>query len=427
MRKIFGLSLMVLLLAVTAVGFAQDEEISFEFWHIQSAGAVPDLLQAQVDRYMADNPNVTVEVLPMQNDPYKTRIRTAIGAGNEPCVFMSWGGGPMLEYVEAGTIIPLTDYFEEGDYGERFIPASFANVTGPEGEIYGVPVENVVVAGFFYNEQMFEDLGLEVPQTLEELESVADTLVENGITPFSLAGASKWTSSMYYMYLADRLGSPEFFRAAADPDVEGTFAAEPFVEAGEVIQEWVDAGYFVEGFNALDYDTGQSRIPLYANQAAMQLIGSWEIFTIKDENPDFFENLGFFPFPVADESQIGSGNVVGTVGDNYYHISSSCEYPDEAFEMLTYQVDDQAIEERVEFGKIPPVAGISEQIEEPLLAQVVQNVESAASVQLWYDQYLPVELGEFHKDTMQALFGGQITPEEAAQRQADAVAEYYTD
>ena len=39
---------------------------------------------------MADNPDVEVEVVIMQNDPYKTRIRTAMGAGDTPCVFMSW-------------------------------------------------------------------------------------------------------------------------------------------------------------------------------------------------------------------------------------------------------------------------------------------------------------------------------------------------
>ncbi len=427
MRKILILITSMLLLSLTAVGFAQEEEdISFEFWHIQNTGGVVELLQNQVDRYMADNPNVTVDVLPMQNDPYKTRVRTAIGAGNEPCVFMSWGGGPMLEYVEAGTIIPLTDYFEENDYGDRFIQASFSNVTGPDGDVYGVPVENVVVAGFFYNEQIFEDLGLEVPQTIEELEAVADTLLENDIKPFTLAGASPWTSSMYYMYLVDRYGGPEYFAAAADPNAEGTFEAEPFVQAGETIRDWVEAGYFVEGFNGLDYDTGQARIPMYAGQAAMQLMGSWEIFTIKDENPEYFENLGFFPFPTVEDGE-GGANVVGTVGDNYYHISSSCENPDAAFEMLQYQIDEQAVEARLEFGKIPPVAGIAEQVEEPLLAQIIENVENADSVQLWYDQYLPVELGELHKETVQALFGDNITPEEAAARQADGVEEYYSE
>ena len=43
-------------------------------------------------------------------------------------------------------------------------------------------------------------------------------------------------------------------------------------------------------------------------------------------------------------------------------------------------------------------------------------------MQLWYDQALPLELAEVHLNTTQALFGLQITPEEAAnQMEATAV------
>src|SRR5690606_39691897 len=72
--------------------FRSTKQITF--WHIQETGSGPELIQQAVDRFMADNPDVEVEVVIMQNDPYKTRIRTAMGAGDTPCVFMSWGGGP---------------------------------------------------------------------------------------------------------------------------------------------------------------------------------------------------------------------------------------------------------------------------------------------------------------------------------------------
>jgi raffinose/stachyose/melibiose transport system substrate-binding protein len=228
---------------------------------------------------------------------------------------------------------------------------------------------------------------------------------------------------MYYMYLVDRLGGPEPFAAAAAR--EGSFEAESFVRAGEIIQEFVEMGAFVEGYNGLDYDTGQSRVLLYAGQAAMELIGSWNIQTVKAENEAFFENMGFFPFPAIEEGEGDPSTVVGTVGDSYYHIASSCDHPEEAFEFLTYLLDEQSIDERLDAGRIPPIAGVSEMLDEPLSQEIMRVVEDAAGVQLWYDQYLPVELGEVHKDTMQALFGMAITPEEAAAAQEEATADYY--
>ncbi|HML23429.1 MAG TPA: extracellular solute-binding protein [Aggregatilinea sp.] len=423
MRKALILVLVVAMLIGGGVVSARQEK-SITFWHIQNTGDGPMLIQQAVDRYMADNPDVNVEVVPMQNDPYKTRIRTAMGAGDAPCIFLSWGGGPLYEYVKADQVLDLTDYMNADDYKDHFVPASLSNVTF-DGKIYGVPVENTSVAVIFYNKAIFADLGLEPPTTWDELLAVSQTLIDNGISPFSLANKTKWTSSMYYMYLVDRIAGPEVFASAANR-TGGSFEDPAFVQAGQMIQDLVEMGAFNEGFNGLDYDTGQGRMLIYAGQAAMELMGSWEIGNFLSENPDFYaEDLGIIPFPAVEGGAGDPTDVVGTVGDNYYSISPTCEYPDEAFALLQYVIDDESVAARIESGRVPPVKGVSEMIEEPMLKQIVEIVENAASVQLWYDQYLPPELGEVHKDTMQALFGLEITPEEAAQQQEAAVAEYF--
>jgi raffinose/stachyose/melibiose transport system substrate-binding protein len=401
--------------------FGVAQQTSIELWHIQSTGAGPEMIQQAVDRYMADNPDVTVQAVPMQNDPYKTRIRTAIGAGDGPCIFISWGGGPLLEYVNAGQVVDLTEYMQQDNYVDRFMPAALTNITFND-RIYGVPVENTSVAGFWYNKDIFDELGLTPPTTYEELLSVIETLKANNVVPFALANKTMWTSSMYYMYLVDRIGGPETFANAANR-TGGSFEDEPFVRAGEMIQDLVRMDAFNRGFNGLDYDTGQSRLLLYSGNAAMELMGSWQIQNVLAENPDF--NMGFFPFPAVEGGEGDPRNVVGTVGNNFYHISSSCEYPDEAFELLTYLIDEESVEFRVNAGRIPPIRGIAERIEDPLMQEVLQMVEAAPSVQLWYDQYLPPQLGEVHKNTMQALFGLEITPEEAARRHEQAAAEFY--
>ena len=426
MRKILALALVLALASSGIAALAQEEKV-ITFWHIQSTGTGPEVIQQAVDRYMADNPGVTVEVVVMQNDPYKIRIRTAMGAGDPPCIFPSWGGGPLYEYMKAGQVVDLTDYMMADDYVDRFLPASLSNVTFDD-RIWGVPVENTAIAVFYYNREIFDQYGLTPPETWGELLEVAQTLIDNGVVPFSLANKTKWTSSMYYMYLVDRLAGPDAFYKAANRLEGGSFEDPVFVTAGEMVQDLVRMNAFNEGFNNLDYDTGQSRMLMYANQAAMELMGTWQIATYKDENPDFYENkLGFFAFPAVEGGEGDPSSVVGTVGDNYYHISSACPHPDEAFELLTYLIDDESVALRVETGRIPPVRGVAEMIEDPVLQAVMAMVENAASVQLWYDQYLPPELGEVHKDTMQALFGLEITPEEAAAAHEEATVKFYGD
>lgn len=389
-------------------------------WHIQTT--TPQVVDKPVERFMADHPDVKVEVVALQNDPFKTKLKVAMGAGNPPCIFPSWGGGPLYEYVTSDQIVDLTEMMNQDNYKDRFVDASLSVVTFDD-KIWGVPVENTAVAVVFYNKQIFEENGLTPPATYDELLNVVSTLKEAGIAPFALANKTKWTGSMYYMYLVDRLGGPDVFRTAATR-TGGSFEDPVFIKAGEMLQELVKMGAFSEGYNGLDYDTGQSRALMYSGKAAMEVMGSWNISTVKGENPEFYESsLGFFPFPAIEGGKGDPNNVVGTVGDNFYSISTACPYPEEAFQVIQYLIDDQAVAERAEAGRVPPVKGFT--TDDPMLQGVIDVVGKAPSVQLWYDQYLPPELGELHKDTSQALLGLTMTPEEAAKAMEDGAKKYF--
>lgn len=381
------------------------------FWHHQTVAEGPKVIQQAVDRFKAAHPGVDVEVVPINNDAYKTKIKVAIGAGQAPCVFPSWGGGTLREYVKASQIIDLTPYMTRDNYKERFLDASFTQIT-VDGKIYGVPVENTALAVILYNKQIFAQHGLEVPRTYGDLLGLVRTLKQRGIAPFALANKPKWPGSMYFMYIVDRLAGPDTFQKAAARE-GATFEDPVFVEAGRRVQDLVRAGAFQEGFNGLDYDPGGTRALLYSGKAAMELMGTWQIGAIKGENPGFYEkNLDFFPFPALEGGKGDPRNIVGTVGDNFYSISATCAHPGEAFALIQTLIDDTSVELRARAGRVPPVKGFA--TEDPVLRKIVTLVQEAPNVQLWYDQYLPPAVAETHKDTSQALFALSATPEEAA-------------
>jgi len=392
---------------------AKPGEKKITFWHIGSDEGSQKLIQDSVDRFIAANPDVQVEVVPLQNDPFKTKLKVAMGAGDPPCIFPSWSGGPLYEYVKAGQVVDLTEWMNKDNYKNHFVDAAINQATF-DSKIWGVPVENTAVALIFYNRQIFDKLGLKPPQTYDELLDIVKKLKDAGIAPFALANKTKWPGSMYYMYLVDRLGGPDVFRKAATR-TGGSFEDPVFVEAGKRLQDLVKAGAFAEGYNGLDFDTGQSRMLQYSGKAAMELMGTWNIGVFKGDNIDYYNNnMGFFPFPALKDGKGDPSDVVGTIGDNFYSISTKCKYPQEAFALIKYLIDDQAVAERGKAGLIPPVKGFM--TDDPVLKQVISIVENAKNVQLWYDQYLPPDLGEIHKDTSQALFGLTMTPEEAAKQ-----------
>lgn len=391
------------------------------FWHVQSGDPMKSNVQDSVDRFMAENPQYEVEVVPMANDAYKTKLKIAMGAGETPDVFTHWSGGPMIEYINADAVADITSYMEADNYKDKFMEGGIDQVTYQD-KIWGVPVENVSIAGVFYNKEIFEEYNLKIPTTISELETVCDTLIDNGIIPFALANKTKWTGSMYYGYLVSRIGGVGTFADAVSGENGGSFTNEVFTQAGNKLQEWVEKGYFGEGFNGMDVDAGQDRQLLYADKAAMQVMGSWLVSSITGENPDYVNKLGFFQFPAMDGSKVDPDILLGTIGDNFYSVSKNSKDVEGAFKLITYLIDDAAVEKRMAAGKIPPLKGVTGEL--PIHKDILTCVEKAPAVQLWYDQYLSPELGELHKDTSQALFALSKTPEEVNEEMQKAIENY---
>lgn len=389
-------------------------------WHIQT-GEMANVIQGSVDRFMEANPDYDVEVVQKQNDTFKTDVSLAAQAGTLPDIFITWGGQTMYDYADQGLIADLTEYMNKDNYKDQFVDAGIAQCTYKD-KIWAVPVENISVAGIFYNKDVFDKYNLEEPKTLDDLEKICDTLVENGVAPFALANATKWTGSMFFQYLATRYGGLEPFADAAAG--KGSFENDAFEFAGTKIQDWVDKGYFCDGFNGMDDDSGQARALFYTGSAAMDLMGSWFTMTIAGENKQFLDDgkLGFFPFPEIPDSKADQSLCLGTIGDNLYVVSNKCADKEAAFKVIQSLLDDEAVKERTDLAKIIPLKSFK--TSDPVVQEVLDTISKAKGIQLWYDQYLPSEVAEVHKATSQEIFGKTITPAEADKELQDAMTAY---
>ena len=412
--KIAALTSSLTVLALSPLAVQAQESKTITQWDLQTTTGAVKILGDAVARFEKANPGYKVEQSHIQNDAYKTKLKIAFGANQPPCVFSSWGGGPLNEYVKAGQVVDLTDYLAKTpEYHDRFAPAGFKSVTY-NGKTYGVPAENTAMAVMFYNKEIFAKFKLTPPKSWDELMNVVQVLKKNNIAPFALANKNKWPGSMYFVYLVDRIGGSDVFEKAAARAPGASFTDPVFVEAGKRLQELVKAGAFATGYNGLDYDVGGSRRLLYSGRAAMELMGTWEAATIRNENPGFYEKLDFFQFPTVPGGKGDAKAVVGTVGDNFFSVSSACKEPEAAFKLVQFLTDDISAQARLDDKRIMPVKGLK--TDDPFLKRVIDMVGEATNVQLWYDQELPPKLAEVHKDTVQALFGLSITPEEAAQQ-----------
>lgn len=121
-------------------------------------------MQNAVDAFVAANPDNKINVTYFQNDAYKTKIKTAIGAGQAPTIVYGWGGGGLKTYAEANQVEDLTPWFDANpDVKNKFFPSSFGAAT-VNGKIYALPNQYVAPIVLFYNKELFEKAGVQLPR-----------------------------------------------------------------------------------------------------------------------------------------------------------------------------------------------------------------------------------------------------------------------
>ena len=407
------------------------EPLTITLWDIATEEPAKSAQEGAVQRFMADYPNITVNQVHQQNDNYKQQLVVAMSSGQAPNMYIHWGGGPMAEYYKSGFANDITDMYAKYDHPD-FVDAAVAQSTY-DGKMLAIPFGGLSGCDIFYNKTIFKENGLEVPKTIDELETVCAKLKEKGIVPFSLANASKWTGSMYYMYLVARHSGNAEFDAAYTQENGGSFTSDAFVYAGTKIQDWVKKGYFPDGVNSLTADDNQDRALLYDGSAAMMLHGSWQVAGIKTDNEDWYkENIGVFRFPEDSEAKakgvpqdVEIGTAIGNgFSFNCFNADKSVnqEMLDACYVLATqYYNDDTYNQMQMEGGNIPSIKGFDSKVDDPNNKVVVDVFFNASNVQLWYDQYLPASVTEVHKNCMTELFGLEKTPEQIGQEQDDAM------
>lgn len=396
---------------------ASGDPVVVTWWHIQTEENQAALWQQLADEYMAANPNVTVEITVLENEAFKTKLTTVMQSADPPDIFQSWGGGVMNEYAEAGLLKDITADLAANGWGESFSPGALG-VYAYKGVNYGVP-RDMGMVGFWYNKDLFAQAGIAAPPaTWSEMLAAIEALKAAGITPIAVGEGDKWPGAFWWEYFAVRIGGQAAFEAAASG--EGSFTDEPFIRAGEMLQELVALEPFQSGF--LGSTWGDEATLMGNGDAAMDLMGQWAPGAFRENSEDgegLGDLAGWFPFPAIEGGAGGAADALG--GGNGFVVGANAEAAAVDFLRYLSSVDSQIAQ--AELGmSVPVVAGSETALTDPLLATVQQGAAAAEYFQLYYDQYLPPAVGAAVNDAVQGLFALTLTPEQAAQAIQDAYA-----
>ena len=286
--------------------------------------------QMIIDDYMKDNPNVKIEVEALDEEAYKTKFK-AYSMEGMPDVVSIWGQPAFLdEVLDAGVLAELNqdDY---ADYG--FISGSLDGFM-KDGKLYGLP-RNTDVAGFYYNQKMFEDNGWEVPTTYDELLTLAGEIKDKDIVPLAMDGGDGWPMAVYLSDILFKLTGSDYSDVVSNAISTGDFSDDNLKKATELLKESADAGLFQNGYDSQDYGTAMN---LFTNgQAAMFYMGSWEASMALNEDipEDIRTNIRVFTMPVIDGGK-GTATDIAAWNGGGYAVSADSEVKDEAVKFLNY-------------------------------------------------------------------------------------------
>lgn len=385
-------------------------------WPDSSNSAQNKMVKDIIREFEAANPNITVKTEALETEQYKSKLTVLAASNDLPDIGFTWAAGSMDPYVKGNKFAALDDLLQT-ELNGKFV-AGTTEAYSFDGKTYALPVELNIVP-VYYNKEIFAKYSLRTPQTLDELKTIIRILDYNGVTPVTLGGKEGWPSSFWYMYLADRIGGPDLLdKAVADQD----FTNPSLLEAARAVQELVNLGAFVKGYNGLSND--EAKVQFLNGGAAMFATGTWELpdYTTTAGIPqEFKDNIGYFKFPAIAGGKGSVDDWVGGPGTGLF-VSRNSAHPAEAKRFISFFIEKWGEHSVVEAGVIPATKVDTASIRLPqLFIDLLDELNKARKVTLYLDTQMKPGASGIHINQVQALFGKAVTPEEFIRKQDEAL------
>ena len=298
MKKLLSLTLaLCMLLTIGVSAFAESEEPVTVTWINQyNEDGIIKWSEWVKETVETQYPYITVDMQTYSADEIDSILLTKIASDDAPQIY-NCRTASIPDYVDSGYVYDLSGQPWLENINESFLSAGVVNGV----QVY-VPMDTNY-SGIFYNKDVFEQLDIAIPTTLDELYAACETLEANGIAPFACGFGELWTLEEFFfpIWMSICVGGYNGFElnTAWFTDLEAgntTFTGgEAFAEAFSVLYALRD--YFSEDPMTTDWNTALGMVA--TGKAGMICNGSWTIDGILSINPD--ANIGTFAMPLSND------------------------------------------------------------------------------------------------------------------------------
>ncbi len=307
----------------TAAPSSEPVTLTLASWRTEDIAVWEDTV---LPAFEAKHPDIKVEFAPINTNEYNAAIQSQIEGGTGPDLITCRPFDVNREWISRGYFDVLTGL--EGL--NNFDATSQAAWTGADDATYCLPVA-AVLAGFYYNVDIFDELGLEIPTTADEFIAVLQAIQDDGnYSPLALGSAEAWQLAYNGLYSIGpaywngeegRLGLIDGTKKVTDPE---------FVEAIAALEAWKP--FLPSGQASLQYADMTQLFTL--GQAAILPDGSWNINQVTSTGL----NVGVFGPPVPNA---GDQRYLQEMPDMAIGINSASENKDAAKVFLNWVAETE--------------------------------------------------------------------------------------
>lgn len=324
MRKISAMvlagAMAASMMATPVLAEGTGEETTITFGVYETDNITAEIWQNMIDSFEADNPGIKVEKVLATGDDRPAFWKTMLSSGKFPDVV-----------TEAHLLASLDGIFTE-------VPQEIQSLCEEsllceyDGKCTLVPTSKQYRMQCYYNKAVFEELGLEEPETWDEFLNICKTIKDAGKVPLMCGGTGDvwatgepfWIAETNQMLMAEY---PDFNKDLKEGNIQ--WSNDIVIDSLTKWQDMVKEGYYYEGAMSLSYS--QAAEEFKKGTAAMMIDGSWLAAGLDaEDNFDF----GVFAMPIID------GSKSCAVACASWGVAESSENKDAAFKFIKYVLDE---------------------------------------------------------------------------------------
>lgn len=155
-----------------------DEEVTISFTHWGGDDTYTGAYEPRIEAFMADHPNIKVEVLTVAED-YETKIQTQYAGNKLPDVIQVAENG--IGFADKGMFLDLSDKIVADGIDTKALWSHVIDQYTSNGEIFGLPDRGGCTI-LYYNKDLFDDAGLAYPDenwTLDDYFTALEKLTKD--------------------------------------------------------------------------------------------------------------------------------------------------------------------------------------------------------------------------------------------------------